>query len=114
MNPSQTHLETEINAMPSADTWKAPAAFHHTDSDAIRFWVPIADGFVGASIRRAVLRNCFRPQDSDEEPITTYARHAAELGAAVRRRVAKGSIEPVMLREFDLKAVAGNATSTLA
>ncbi len=99
--------------MPSAETWEAPVAFHHTDSDAVRFWVPIAGGFVGASIRRAVLKVCFPPHDSEEEPITTYARHADELGAAVRRRVDRGSIEPVMLREFDLKPVAGNATASL-
>jgi hypothetical protein len=31
-----------------------------------------------------------------------YAQYADQLEAAVRRRVAQGSIEPVMLREFDL------------
>ncbi len=87
----------------------APAAFYHQDSEAVRFWVPIADGFVGASIRRAVLQYHFRPKGSEEEPIATYARHAAELGAAVQRRVAQGSIEPVMLRESDLGPGPGNA-----
>ncbi|TMH06468.1 MAG: hypothetical protein E6H79_06575 [Betaproteobacteria bacterium] len=32
-----------------------------------------------------------------------YRAHSREIDAAVRRRVAKGSIEPVMLREFDLR-----------
>ncbi len=86
-----------------------PTAFYHHDSEAVRFWVPIADGFVGASIRRAVLQYRFRPPGSEEEPIETYARHAVELGAAVQRRVAQGSIEPVMLRDFDLDPQASAA-----
>jgi len=86
-----------------------PNPFYHQDSEAVRFWVPVADGFVGASIRRAVLQYRFRPPGSGEEPIETYARHAAEIGAAVQRRVALGSIEPVMLRDFDLEPHAGPA-----
>jgi hypothetical protein len=35
--------------------------------------------------------------------ITTYAAHAAEIDAAVRRRVAAGSHEPVMLRDPDVR-----------
>ena len=85
-----------------------PAAFYHQDSEAVRFWVPIAEGFIGASIRRAVLQYRFRPPGSEEEPIDTYTRHAAELDAAVQRRVAHGSIEPVMLRDFDLEPRRGN------
>jgi len=91
-----------------------PAAFYHQDSEAVRFWVPIADGFVGASIRRAVLQYRFRPPGSEEEPLETYARNATELGTAVRRRVAQGSIEPVMLRDFDLPPHTGNAGSSTA
>ena len=34
--------------------------------------------------------------------LATYLANAAEIDAAVRRRVAAGSIEPVMLREHDL------------
>ena len=91
-----------------------PTAFYHQDSEAVRFWVPVADGFVGASIRRAVLQYRFRPPGSEEEPIETYARHAAELGAAVQRRVALGSIEPVMLRDFDLEPHAGHVLPSQA
>ena len=36
--------------------------------------------------------------------MATYAANLAELHAAVRRRVAKGSIEPVMLRDADIQA----------
>jgi hypothetical protein len=92
----------------------APEAFYHQDSEAVRFWVPVADGFVGAIIRRAVLQYRFRPKGSEEEPIATYARHAAELGAAVQRRVAQGSIEPVMLRDFDLGPQADTAGPSAA
>lgn len=109
VSPSQTHPDSEHAPTPSGGAGEAPAAFHHNDSDAIRFWVPVADDFVGASIRRAVLQICFRPQGSDEEPMATYTRDAAELGAAVQRRVAKGSIEPVMPREFDLRPEAVGA-----
>ena len=80
-----------------------PAAFYHQDSEAVRFWVPIGEGFIGASIRRAVLQYRFRLPGSEEEPIDIHTRHAAELDAAVQRRVAQGSIEPVMLRDFDLE-----------
>lgn len=92
----------------------APVAFYHLESEAVRFWVPIGDGFVGASIRRAVLQYRFRPPGSEEEPLETFARHAAELGAAVQRRVAQGSLEPVMLRDYDLGPQAGDARTGVA
>jgi hypothetical protein len=91
-----------------------PAAYYHHDSEAVRFWVPIADGFVGASIRRAVLQYRYRPPGNEEEPIETYARHEAELGAAVQRRVAQGSLEPVMLRDFDLEPRSGDVRPDFA
>jgi hypothetical protein len=34
----------------------------------------------------------------------TYQSHAEDIEAAVRRRLAQGAKEPVMLREFDLPA----------
>jgi hypothetical protein len=34
-----------------------------------------------------------------------YQANAADLEAAVRRRVAQGSREPVLLREYDLRVV---------
>ena len=109
MNPTQARLDTGIAIVPSLATRGAPAAFYHQDSEAVRFWVPIADGFVGARIRRAVLQYRFRPERSDEEPIETYGRHSAEPGAALQRRVAQGSIEPVIQRDFDLGSDAGDA-----
>jgi hypothetical protein len=78
-------------------------AFFHPDSESVRFWVPVADGFVGAGISKSVLHYSFRPEARDEDPLETFLQHAPEIEAAVRRRVAQGSIEPVMLREFDLR-----------
>ena len=69
----------------------------------MRFWVVIADGFVGASIAKSVLHYRFRPGVLDDDPLETFLSHTPELEAAVRRRVARGSIEPVMLREYDLR-----------
>jgi len=36
--------------------------------------------------------------------VAIYAAHRVEIDAAVRRRIARGSIEPVMLREADVAA----------
>ncbi len=109
MNPPQTQPDTELAVVPSPATTDAPTAFFHQDSETVRFWVLIADGFVGASVRSAALRYRFRPVGSSEKPIEIDACHAAGLGAAVQRRVAQGSIGPVMLREFDLQPDAGVA-----
>lgn len=77
--------------------------FFHADSQAVRFWVPVGAVLVGASIAKSVLHHRFQTPASDEEPLQTYLSHAAEIDAAVRRRVVQGSIEPVMVREFDLR-----------
>lgn len=77
--------------------------FFHEASGAVRFWVPVESELVGATISRATLHYRFRPDASDDDPLETYRHHSREIDAAVRRRVAKGSIEPVMLREFDLR-----------
>lgn len=79
-----------------------PAFFHH-DSQAVRLWVTVGDAVVGASIARSVLHYVFSPQAVNEDPLQTYLEHAAQIDEAVRRRVAQGSIEPVMLREADLR-----------
>lgn len=89
----------------------APAAFFHPDSQAVRFWVAHGEAFVGASVARSVLHYCFSPQAVDEDPLQTYRQHAAAIDAAVRRRIAQGSLEPVMLREFDLRLPVGAAAA---
>jgi len=80
-----------------------PQAFFHADSSAVRFWVPIGDDFVGATIGKSTLHYRFMPTHSDDDPLATYLANSAVIDEAVRRRVATGSIEPVMLREYDLR-----------
>ena len=77
--------------------------FFHADSAAVRFWVEVEGGFIGATISSQTLHYRFRPGAHGEDPLETYTAHAREIDAAVRRRVAQGSIEPVMLREYDFR-----------
>ncbi|HEY6354238.1 MAG TPA: hypothetical protein VIY30_07100 [Burkholderiaceae bacterium] len=79
--------------------------FFHLASGTVRFWVLVADQYVGSSIRNDILHYRYHPNQTDDDPLTTYTANAAEIHAAVRRRVAKGSIEPVMLRGPDLPAM---------
>jgi len=80
-----------------------PTAFFHTDSGAVRFWVEVAGIPVGASVSQTTLHHRFRPDAQGENPMDTFSAHRAELEGVVRRRVGQGAIEPVMLREHDLK-----------
>jgi hypothetical protein len=70
----------------------------------VRFWVLVNGQFVGCSIRREILHYRYHPTQTDDDPMVTYAANLAEIHAAVRRRVAKGSLEPVMLRDADIQA----------
>ena len=79
-----------------------PAFFHH-DSGCVRFWVDVDGTFVGATVRKDSLHYRYHPRSLDDEPLATYLAHATEIDDIVRRRVAAGSIEPVMLRESYLK-----------
>lgn len=79
------------------------APFFHDESATVRFWVQTDAGLVGASISRLVLHYSFRPGTQSDDPLQTYAANAEAIAAAVRSRVAKGSREPVMVREFDLR-----------
>lgn len=78
-------------------------AFFHPDSKAVRFSVLIDDQPVGASITQSTLHYRFRPTAVNEDPLETYTANAKQIEDAVRRRVAEGSLEPVMVREFDLR-----------
>ena len=81
----------------------SPEPFVHTDSGALRFWVALDDGaWIGAIISRETLHHRFRADLSGDTAIATYNTHRVDIDDAVRRRVARGSIEPVMLREADL------------
>jgi hypothetical protein len=77
-------------------------AYFHADSGAVRFWVLIDGQEIGASVSRQTLHYSFRRDAQGDDPLETYKAYVDDLEAAVRRRVAKGSREPVMLREFDL------------
>ena len=61
---------------------------------------------MGNSIRREVLHYRYHATRTDDDPMVTYAANLAELHAAVRQRGARGSIEPVMLREADIQPFA--------
>ncbi|RZT97917.1 DUF1488 family protein [Rivibacter subsaxonicus] len=78
--------------------------FFHEPTAAVRFWVAIDGVEIGASISGDTLHYRYRRGAEREDPLQTYRAHADEIDAAVRRRVAQGSIEPVMVREFDLRA----------
>jgi hypothetical protein len=77
--------------------------FFHDASGCVRFWVPIAGIAVGATISRETLHHRFAPRSVDEDPLATFRTNAETIENAVRRRVSTGSIEPVMIREYDLK-----------
>jgi hypothetical protein len=81
-------------------------AFFHEPSGSVRFWVLIQGIYVGATIRKETLHYRFQPNAVGDDPLATYVANAALMEAAVRRRVAKGSIEPVMLRDPDVSASA--------
>ena len=80
------------------------APFFHQASGTVRFWVLVDDLLVGASIGKETLHYRYQAQRSDDNALETYTQNAAEIDAAVRRRVAAGSREPVMLRDADVGA----------
>jgi hypothetical protein len=91
---------------------ETPEPFFHLPSGTVRFWVPVNGQFVGSSIRREILHYRYHATQTDDDPMVTYAANLAEIHAAVRRRVAKGSIEPVMLRDADLQAAPRDAATS--
>lgn len=79
------------------------AAFFHEASGTVRFWVQVDESLVGASIGKETLHYRYKPDASNDEALATYLQNAEEINAAVRRRVAGGSREPVMLRDADVR-----------
>jgi hypothetical protein len=82
-------------------------AFFHEGSESVRFWVQVDDKLVGASVRKSALHFRFTPNAVDEDPMATFRSNRECLEDAVRRRVAGGSLEPIMLREPDLPSAHG-------
>ena len=79
-----------------------PPTFHQ-DSESLRFWVSLPSGArIGATLPRRVLFQRYGARADGSDAVTIYEAHRAAIDAAVVRRVAAGSIEPVMLREYDL------------
>ena len=89
------------------DALMSQPPFFHLVSGTVRFWVLVDDLLIGASIGKETLHYRYTPQLTGEDPLATYTQNAAEIDAAVRRRVAAGSREPVMLRDFDVRAASG-------
>ena len=80
-----------------------PAPSFDTESATLRFWVNSPDqALVGAILPRSALHYRFKGQADGSDAVAVYLQHRAEIDAAVLRRVAAGSREPVMLREHDL------------
>lgn len=80
-----------------------PAPFFHQDSEALRFWVQVPGGApIGAMLTKQLLHYRFDANPDGSDAVAIYERHRSDIDAAVLRRVASGSIEPVMLREHDL------------
>ncbi|MBU6259986.1 MAG: hypothetical protein KGL18_11160 [Burkholderiales bacterium] len=81
----------------------APPPEFHDESGTLRFWVLAPDrAWVGASLAKSVLHYRFNGKFDGSDAVTVYAAHRPVLEAAVLKRVAAGSREPVMLREHDL------------
>ncbi|WP_454902823.1 DUF1488 family protein [Variovorax gossypii] len=83
------------------------APYFHDASGTVRFWVAVDGGnAVSASIGREALRYHFRTAEGADS-LETFGQHVPEIEAAVRRRLAQGSMEPVMLREHDMRSTQG-------
>jgi hypothetical protein len=80
-----------------------PSPYFDRGSESVRFWVPIGDALIDASVGRVTLHYRYHPGATGDEPLATYTQHAAEIEAAVRQRIAAGAREPVMLRDADLR-----------
>lgn len=84
--------------------------FFHLESGAVRFWVQTDTLLVGASIGKSTLHYRYKADRSVDDPLATYLEHAQEIHAAVRRRWAAGSREPVMLRDWDMRIESSGCT----
>ena len=79
------------------------AAFFHEASNSVRFWVPIAGIAVGAAVNRETLERLDEAPPATGDPLVAFRENQAAIEDAVRRRVAAGAIEPVVIREPDLR-----------
>lgn len=99
--PNEQLAQPVRAAAPSA----VPEPWLHGDSSSLRFWVALPNAAaIGATISQATLHHRYQAALDGSNAVATYQAHREEIDAAVRRRVERGSIEPVMLREADLPA----------
>lgn len=86
-----------------------PAPEFHLGADALRFWVPTTgQDAVGASVSSSVLHYRFKGRLDGSDAVLVYEANRQAIDAAVLRRLAAGSREPVMLRENDLPLAPGS------
>jgi hypothetical protein len=79
-----------------------PEPFFHEASNAVRFWVGTQAGtVVGASITKQTLHFRFRADTDSAHAVAAYLSNRAAIDSAVHRRLAQGSLDPVLLREAD-------------
>ncbi len=107
-SPARRERRTRrANAVPwgiTASSNSAEPAVFHEASGTIRFWVPVGDTLVGASVSPLALHYSYPPQTPGEDAMETFRHNLPHLEAVVRKRLASGAREPVMLREHDLRA----------
>lgn len=80
-----------------------PPPYFDRGADRVRFMVPIGSSLIEASIGRATLHYRYHPKGVTDDALSTYVENAEEINAAVRRRMAAGAREPVMLRDPDVQ-----------
>ena len=88
-----------VPAPPATCTGPAVVGRFDEAADTVRFCVWIDGVMVDASVGAAVLRSHYGHESS---PTTLFMEHSSALLEAVRDRIAGGSIEPIVLHEYDL------------
>ena len=78
-----------------------PFAICHDVAHIVRFWVQVDGVPVCAMVSETSLRCCFVPAQPRKGALTIFGEHLAELDEMVRRWIAAGSAEPVMLQDSD-------------
>lgn len=69
----------------------------------MRFWVALPDGPpMGAVLSARLLQMLYQARPDGSDAVAVYEANRLAIDAAVVRRAAAGSLEPVMLRENDL------------
>lgn len=75
----------------------------------VRFWVPVNGIAVCAVVEETTLRCCFAPPQPRESALSLVGTHQKELDDIVRRKIAAGAVEPVMLHDSDFPVDATRA-----